>query len=145
MGLNHSPAAGRFDGAYDDHGYGDDDEVYRDEALRRSLPAGGRAARPLTVVRPPRLEFALVAPQDFDAMRGVADRLRADDPVIVDLRSCGRDLTERVLDFCSGLAYALGASLEYIGDEVVLLAPGSIELSSEAPGVLRGKHFFNQV
>ena len=123
----------------------DYDDIYRDEPLRRSPSAGERAARPLALVRPPRLGFSLVTPQDFDAAQQIADHLRADSLVIVDLQGCGQDLAKRLTDFCSGLTYALEGSLEYIGEKVVLLAPHNVELSSEALGGLQERRFFNQV
>ena len=126
-------------------GSADYDEIYRDESHRHSPQARERAARPLALVRPPRIEFSLVTPQGFDDAQEIADRLRAGTPVIVDLQSCGRDLSKRLTDFCSGLIYALEGSLQYIGEKVVLLAPHNVELSSEVPGGLQERRFFNQV
>jgi FtsZ-interacting cell division protein YlmF len=165
MGLAQSlrAAVGQFGGAPDDYDdYADDDafagpeesergdsagydEIYRDEPLRRSPRARERDPRPLALVRPPRTEFSLVAPQDFDDAQHIADRLRADVPVIVDLQSCGPDLAKRLTDFCSGLTYALDGSLEYLGEKVALLSPYNVELSSEAPGALNGRRFLNQI
>jgi cell division inhibitor SepF len=174
MGLAQSLRAvvGQFSGAHDDYdAYADDDafagpvefesgdeaqrreragsadydEIYRDESPLRPQQARGRAARPLALVRPPRIEFSLVTPQDFDAAQQIADHLRADSPVIVDLQSCGRDLSKRLTDFCSGLTYALEGSLQCIGENVVLLAPHNVELSNEPPGGLHERRFFNQV
>ena len=163
MGLAQSLRAvvDQFGGAHDDYdeyddafagpvelergGSADYDEIYRDESLRHSPPARERAARPLGLVRPPRIEFSLVTPQDFDDAQQIADRLRADSPVIVDLQSCGRDLSKRLTDFCSGLTYALDGSLQYVGEKVVLLVPHNVELSSEAPGGVHERRFFNQV
>jgi hypothetical protein len=139
---------GQFSGAqddYDDHdGYHDDDETYSDASLLHAAPAGDRAVKPLAIVRPSRLEFTLVEPQDFEAAQQIADRLRADSPVIVDLQGCGRDLSERLIDFCSGLTYALEGRLDFIGAKVLLLAPRHVELSSEALGGLRERRFLNQ-
>jgi len=123
----------------------DYDDIYCDGPLRGSPPMSARAARPLALVRPPRLGFALVTPQDFEAAQQIADHLRADSLVIVDMESCGRDLAERLTDFCSGLAYALEGSLQHIGAQVVLLAPHNVDLSSEASGGLRERRFFNRV
>ena len=171
MGLAQSLRAvvDQFSAAYDD--YDDDDafpapvefelgdeaprrerggsadyaEIYRDESLRHSPQARERAARPLALVRPSRIEFSLVTPQDFDDAQEIADRLRAGGPVIVDLQSCGRDLSKHLTDFCSGLTYALEGSLQCLGEKVVLLVPRNVELSSEAPGGLHERRFFNQV
>ena len=126
-------------------GGADYDATYRDESPLRPQEARQRAARPLALVRPPRIEFSLVTPQDFNDAQQIADRLRADSPVIVDLQSCGRDLSKRLTDFCSGLTYALKGSLQHIGEKVVLLAPRNFELSSEAPSGLHERRFFNQV
>ena len=126
-------------------GNADYDDVYRDEPPRRSPSARERSVRPLALVRPQRLGFSLVAPQDFDAAQQIADRLRADSLVIVDLESCGQDLAKRLTDFCSGLTYALEGSLQHIGEHVMLLAPRNVELSSEALSGLRERRFFNRV
>jgi cell division inhibitor SepF len=126
-------------------GSADYDDIYRGEPLRRSPSARERDVRPLSLVRPPRLGFSLVSPQDFDAAQQIADHLRADGLVIVDLESCGQDLAKRLTDFCSGLTYALEGSLQHISEQVLLLAPHNVELSSESSGGLRERRFFNRV
>ena len=143
MGLGQSlrSVVGQFGGASD--GY-DDYDGYDDDAFAGSEESD-RASRPLALVRPERIEFSLVTPQGFDDVQQIADSLRADTPVIVDLQTCGPDLSKRVIDFCSGLTYALDGSLEYLGEKVVLLAPLKVELSSEAAGGLQEGRFFNQV
>ena len=123
----------------------DYDEIYVDDSRVRSQQARERGARPLAVVRPPRVAFSLLTPQDFDDAQQIADRLRAGTPVIVDMGSCGRDLSTRLTDFCSGLTYALECSLQSIGETVVLLVPHDVELSSEATARFLEKGFFNQV
>ena len=148
MGLAQSlrAAADRFGGARDDY---DDDYDYEDgfaDETRYAAPArSGQDARPLALVRPRRVTFALVAPQDFDEAQQIADHLRAGAPVIVDLQECDRELSKRLTDFCSGLAYALEASVQYVGEHVVLLAPDGFEVSSTAPGALQERRFFNQL
>jgi cell division inhibitor SepF len=96
-------------------------------------------------VRPQRLEFALITPQDFTAAQLIADRLRAGRPVIVDLQACGPDSSKRLTDFCSGLTYALEGSLQCIGETVIVLLPHGVEVSSDAPGSLPERRFFNRV
>ena len=120
------------------------DDIYRDESRRHAPHAGERAGRPLALVRAPRIAFALDTPQDFDDAQQIADRLRASGLVIVDLQDCGQELAKRLTDFCSGLTYAVDGSLQYIGEQVVLLAPHHVELSSAISDGLRERRFFNQ-
>jgi cell division inhibitor SepF len=125
-------------------GRDDLDEIYRDEPLVGGRPLRERAPRPLALVRPPHLEVLVVMPNEFADAQQIADRLRAGGPVILDLQSSGRELSRRLTDFCSGLSYALDARLQLIGEQVVLLAPQNLELSSEAPSALQERRFFNQ-
>ncbi len=135
----------QFGAAYDDY-----DEYYdENEDDGSEGPAERRrydeAPRPLALVRAPRLDFALVAPKEFDDAQRIAAGLRSGNPVVVDLQHCGPDVAKRLVDFCSGLAYALDARLQFIGERVVLLAPDGAELSSDAPGALHEQRFYNQV
>jgi cell division inhibitor SepF len=142
----------QFSGAddYDEYDDYDASEAFSEpadpagESPRYTPPTRERAGRPLAVVRPPRLAFSLVAPQDFDDAQEIAKRLRADTPVIVDLQGCGRDLSKRLTDFCSGLAYALDGRAQDIGESVVLLVPHNVELTSDASSGLYERRFLNQ-
>jgi cell division inhibitor SepF len=95
-------------------------------------------------VRPARLEFDLIAPQTFDEAQTIADRFRADAPVIVDLEACEVRLARRLIDFCSGLVYARDGSLQLVTGRVLLLAPRGAELSGGEMAGLRKRGFFNQ-
>lgn len=155
MGLGQSLRAvvEQFGGApndyddYDEYDSVDDDALVAATDLRRADGAPRRewGAKPLALVRPPRIAFSLVAPQDFDDAQQIADHLRAETPVIVDLRSCAPELSKRLIDFCSGLTYARDGSLEFLGDMVVLLAPPHVELSSDSLGGLQEGRFYNRV
>lgn len=119
----------------------DFDDIYSDG--RAAGRARGRDGRPLALVREPRLQFFVVAPQDFDTAQEIADRFRARAPVIIDLHGCEPNLRARLIDFCAGLTYALEGRLQAIDDKVLLLAPEGVDLSGVSGGILE-KRFFNQ-
>ena len=99
------------------------------------------APRRLALAGPLHIEFAFVAPQTFEEAQQIADHFKAERPVVVNLHGCPQDLARRLVDFCSGLIYALEGRLRFIGDDVVLLAPHHVEL----PDAHRGeRRFFNQ-
>jgi len=147
MGLRRSlrAAALQFGGAPDDYDDYDGYDEYADDEACAGPEKLERAARPLALVRPPHIEFTVVAPEDFDDAQRIADHLRAETPVIVDVRSCGPHLAKRLIDFFSGLTYARDGSLESLGDGVVLLTPHHVELSSDSSVGLQARRFFNQV
>jgi cell division inhibitor SepF len=103
-----------------------------------------RSVRSLALVSSPRGEVQVVVPQLFEDAQQIADKFRADRTVIVNVQSCPAELASRLLDFCSGLTYALGGGLQRIDEKVFLLTPGNVEVSADTV-YLRENGFFNQV
>jgi len=73
----------------------------------------------------------VVAPSRFGDAKEIADVLKANRPVIVNLQIAERDLQRRMIDFCSGVTYALSGEMEKVADEVFLLAPTNVKVSDE--------------
>ena len=97
---------------------------------------GDPSARPRTaVVRPlqpvPSAKPHVVAPTSFNQAQEVADKLKANLPVIVNLQNVDRDLSRRIIDFASGLCYGIGGQMERVANQVFLLTPSNVEVSAE--------------
>jgi len=122
----------------------DFDDIYDDGPPVRPRSSRGSGLRPLALVRPVRVEFALVAPRTFEDAQQIADRYRADAPVIVDLQGCEADLAARLIDFCSGLTYALDGGVEVVGEAILVLTPDRFDLSGAPALGLRAKGFLNR-
>ena len=73
----------------------------------------------------------VVAPSRFGDAKEIADRLKDNRPVIVNLQMADRDLQRRMIDFCSGVTYALSGEMEKVADQVFLLAPTNVKVSEE--------------
>ena len=73
----------------------------------------------------------VVAPSRFGDAKEIADRLKDNRPVIVNLQNADRDLQRRMIDFCSGVTYALSGEMEKVADQVFLLAPTNVKVSDE--------------
>jgi cell division inhibitor SepF len=86
----------------------------------------------------------LVIPKSFNDAQDVADKFKDAIPVIINLQGSETDLSKRLIDFASGLTYALDGGMQRIADKVFLLTPRNVELSSEERARLIEKGFFNQ-
>ncbi len=73
----------------------------------------------------------VVAPSRFGDAKEIADRLKDNRPVIVNLQMAERDLQRRMIDFCSGVTYALSGEMEKVADQVFLLTPTNVKVSDE--------------
>jgi cell division inhibitor SepF len=84
----------------------------------------------------------VVEPQGFNDAQEVGDRLKASQPVMLNLRGLTRELQRRLIDFSSGLAYAVGATMQKVDDHVFLLTPTNVEVSQDEKERLRAKGLY---
>jgi cell division inhibitor SepF len=121
------------------------DDIFADDPVseRRTTalrPVGG--ARPNGRGGDVRVHF--VAPRSFNDVQDVADKFKESIPVIINLQGTDTDLAKRLIDFSSGLTYALDGGMQRIADKVFLLTPRNVEVSAEERARLVEKGFFNQ-
>jgi len=123
----------------------DYDDIFADEPRRRTSTAAPQApVRALEPARAPRVQVHLVVPKNFNDAQQIADKFKVDVPVIINLQSCETELAKRLIDFCSGLTYALDGGMQRVGEKIFLLTPRNVEVSAEERARLVEKGFFNQ-
>ena len=74
--------------------------------------------------QPKRMSACIWCAQNFNDAQQVADKYKSDIPVILNLQGTGDDLAKRLIDFSSGLAYALDGGMQRVADKVVCSRPG---------------------
>jgi cell division inhibitor SepF len=105
-------------------------------------PSGAR--RPLEAVASASVRVHLVVPRSFNDAQSIADKFKDAVPVIVNLQGTDAELSKRLIDFSSGLTYALNGSMQRVADKVFLLTPRNVEVSAEERARLIDRGFFNQ-
>jgi cell division inhibitor SepF len=115
--------------------FADDEPAGRPTAVLRSVRGGnGRSD----------VRVHLVIPKSFNDAQQVADRFKDQIPVVLNLQGTENDLSKRLIDFASGLTYALDGGMQRIADKVFMLTPRNVQLSAEERAQLIEKGFFNQ-
>jgi cell division inhibitor SepF len=119
------------------------DDIFADPEPR----SAGRETRMLRPVENGQVgvQVHLVIPKSFNDAQQVADRFKDSVPVILNLQASDTDLSKRLIDFASGLTYALDGGMQRIADKVFLLTPRNVEVSAEERARLVEKGFFNQL
>lgn len=69
------------------------------------------------------MEPHTVRPRRFDQAQEVADKFKDGQPVIMNLEGTEREVARRLIDFASGICYALDGSMEKVATGVYLLKP----------------------
>src|SRR5215210_2469452 len=111
--------------------------VLRPGQRLRSVEAPARAAAAVRV--------HLVLPRSFNDAQQVADKFKEGIPVILNLQGADPELSKRLIDFGSGLTYALDGGMQRVADKVFLLTPANVQVSAEERArLLERDGFFNQ-
>jgi cell division inhibitor SepF len=92
----------------------------------------------------PSVQVHLVVPQSFQDAKHIADRFKDSMPVILNLQTADQELSKRLIDFTSGLTYALEGGMQRVADKVFLLTPRNVEVSAEERARMAERGFFNQ-
>lgn len=129
----------------------DFDDIYSDGDYRPSARSSSLSSPRTSPVRPvpsapdqQPVRVHLVVPKNFNDAQIIADKFKGDIPVILNLQQSETELAKRLIDFASGLTYALDGGMQRVADKVFLLTPKNVEVSAEERQRLLEKGFFNQ-
>ena len=92
----------------------------------------------------PNVQVHLVVPRSFNDAQQIADKFKSGVPVILNLQGADQELSKRLIDFTSGLTYALDGGMQRVADKVFLLTPRNVEVSAEERARLVERGFYNQ-
>jgi cell division inhibitor SepF len=122
------------------------DDIFADDSPseRRTTALRPVGAGPARGANGRDVRVHLVIPKSFNDAQDVADKFKDSIPVILNLQGSDTDLSKRLIDFASGLTYALDGGMQRIADKVFLLTPRNVEVSAEERARLIEKGFFNQ-
>jgi cell division inhibitor SepF len=128
---------------FDDWTDPESDDRASTAAIRSERHAPRRAQ--LATVPSPSVRVHLVIPRSFNDAQQIADRFKDGTPVILNLQGTDQELSKRLIDFASGLTYALDGGMQRVADKVFLLTPRNVEVSAEERArLLERGGFFNQ-
>ena len=77
------------------------------------------------------MEIVVLQPRSFDDARSAADYLKMRRPVVVNLQGSAPDLARRIVDFTSGVTYALDGHLLRVGEDIFLFTPAHVAITAD--------------
>ena len=110
--------------------YEEDDGLPDGEALEASK----RRGQLLNLHAQKQLEIVVLQPRSFDDARSAADYLKMRRPVVVNLQGSPPDLARRIVDFTSGVTYALDGHLLRVGEDIFLFTPAHVAITADVGG-----------
>jgi cell division inhibitor SepF len=77
------------------------------------------------------MEIVVLEPEAYDQAQAAADYLKTHRPILINLRAAQKDLGKRVVDFLSGVTYALDGHMQRVGEEIFLFTPRQVFITAE--------------
>jgi len=94
-------------------------------------PGGQQTQHPLESVPPTSAETDVIVARNFSDAQVLADGIRSGRAMVLDLRSTEPEMVRRLVDFTSGLTYALDGKMAKISQGVILVSPAGVAVSSD--------------
>ncbi|MDD3521215.1 MAG: cell division protein SepF [Actinomycetota bacterium] len=108
-----------------------------------------RSSRKITDLEEVKMEkktkVFVIEPNGYEDSQIIGDKFKSDIPVIVNLQNENPETCKRIIDFCSGLTYALNGSIEKVAEKVFLITPYNVEVTSEEKEMLKEKGFYEEI
>ena len=73
-------------------------------------------------------QVVLVKPERFETAAEIADHLRSKRAVLINLETTPKDVTRRLVDFLSGVAYAIDGKVKKIASNTYIITPPNVDL-----------------
>lgn len=118
------------------------DEEYEEEddeeiaPVRQAAPAAepkGQPRRNNVVNMPSKttLQVVLAKPERFDDASAIADHLNEKRTVVLNLEAANRDVSRRLIDFLSGVAYANAGQLKRVANSTFIITPFNVSVTGD--------------
>ena len=104
----------------DDNLTGTEDEYYsmsENEAMKEAEKSGNK--------------MILVEPRAYSESQQIADHLKNRNSVVVNLKRVTSDQAKIVIDFLSGVIYAIGGTMQKIGVGIYLVTPNNVSVQGK--------------
>ena len=88
------------------------------------------------------LQVVLVKPERFEDASAIADQLNAKHTVVLNLESTGKEISRRLIDFLSGVAYANNGQIKRVATSTFIITPYNVDIMGGLIGELENNGVF---
>ncbi|MBO7399759.1 MAG: cell division protein SepF [Clostridia bacterium] len=132
----------------------DYEKKYDDEMEEEAVSAAVGAVRESSsVVSPVNLEMKVCKPSRYDEVAGISTHLLQHKTVVLNLENANREVAIRIIDFLSGVTFAIKGQIKNVASSTYVITPDHVEVTGdqkaaepaaapEQPAVKQPREFF---
>lgn len=116
----------------DDDPAGFDEELQdRDMFEDRRSRMDDRRSKVVNIHATTQLKVVLVKPMQFESASDIADQLKDKRTVVLNLESTNKDVSRRLIDFLSGVAYAGEGKIKKVAAHTYIITPYHVDIEGD--------------
>lgn len=88
------------------------------------------------------VQVVLVKPERFETAAEIADHLRERRPILLNLEQTQKDTARRLIDFLSGVAYALDGKVRKVAANTFIITPYNVDVMGDLIDELESSNLY---
>ncbi|MBQ7938297.1 MAG: cell division protein SepF [Oscillospiraceae bacterium] len=97
----------------------------------KSVSADSKQNKVVNIHTTTQLQVVLVKPERFDDARPVADHLNSKHTVVLNLEATNKEVSRRLIDFLSGVAYANNGQIKRVANSTYIITPYNVNIMGD--------------
>ncbi|MBR1730877.1 MAG: cell division protein SepF [Ruminococcus sp.] len=119
-----------YDNGYDEYGYAENEEEEYDDVA--TYTPSSRRNKVVNISATAKLKVAIFRPENFgEETRAIADELIKTHTVVLNLEETKKDISRRIIDFLSGVAYANRGKIKRVATSTFIIIPNNVDLTGD--------------
>lgn len=108
----------------------------------RSTPVPQRRDKVVDLNPANQVQMVIVKPERFEGAAEIADHLRDRRPVLLNLEQTQKDIARRLIDFLSGVAYALDGKVRKVAVNTFIITPYNVDVMGDLMDELESSNLY---
>lgn len=110
----------------------EEEETMSQESARRVSTPSNQNSKVVNIHATAQLQVVISKPTQFgEETRAVADELLKMHTVVLNLENTSKDISRRILDFLSGVAYANNGKIKRVATSTFIITPYNVDLTGD--------------
>lgn len=94
-------------------------------------PVAKRSNKVVNIAATTQLQVVLVKPERFEDASYIADHLNQKKTVVLNLESTNKEVSRRLVDFLSGVAYANNGQIKRVANSTFIITPYNVDIMGD--------------
>lgn len=109
----------------------DEGDSAKTSIFGKSVSSESKANKVVNIHTTTQLQVVLVKPERFDDARPVADHLNSKHTVVLNLEATNKEVSRRLIDFLSGVAYANNGQIKRVANSTYIITPYNVNIMGD--------------